>query len=114
MRFLMAKGSEILTGEQLRAARAMLKMEQAELAKLSGISIDTIKRLERVDGPLHVHARTLHNLRSAFEEEGVIFIRGSRSLPGVALRRDPPPVIRARHKRGRPRRDRNHSTSGPA
>ena len=35
-----------LTREQLRAARAMLKIEQSELAELSGVSVETIKRLE--------------------------------------------------------------------
>ena len=58
----------MITGEQLRAARAMLKMEQAELAELSGVSIDTIKRLERMDGPLNAPAMTCIASRSALKE----------------------------------------------
>ena len=37
-----------LTGEQIRAARALGRIEQAELAKRSGLSLETIKRLERL------------------------------------------------------------------
>jgi transcriptional regulator with XRE-family HTH domain len=90
----------MITGEQLRAARAMLKMEQGELAELSGVSIETIKRLERVDGPLNAQSMTLHNLQKILEAEGVIFLPENGNLPGLKLRRDPPPVIRTRRKRG--------------
>ena len=90
----------MITGEQLRAARAMLKMEQGELAELSGLSIDTIRRLERMDGPLNAHAMMLHGLQKRLEGEGVIFLRGKGNLPGLKLRRDPPPAIRTRKKRG--------------
>ena len=62
----------MITGEQLRAARAMLKMEQGELAELSGVSIETIKRLERLDGLLNAQAMTLHSLQKSLEGEGVI------------------------------------------
>lgn len=90
----------MLTGEQLRAARAMLKMEQAELAELSGVSVETIKRLERLDGPLSANSLTLASLQKALEGEGVLFIPENGNLPGVKLRRDPPPAIRTRRKRG--------------
>jgi transcriptional regulator with XRE-family HTH domain len=90
----------MMTGEQLRAARAMLKMEQGELAELSGVSIETIKRLERMDGPLNAQAMTLHGLQTILEGEGVIFLPENGNLPGIKLRRDPPPAIRTRRKRG--------------
>ena len=90
----------MLTGEQLRAARAMLKMEQGELAELSGVSIETIKRLERMDGRLKAYAETLHSLQETLEGEGVIFLPENGGLPGLKLRRDPPPAIRIRKKRG--------------
>jgi transcriptional regulator with XRE-family HTH domain len=90
----------MLTGEQLRAARAMLKMEQGELAELSEVSTETIKRLERMDGPLNAQAMTLNSLQKTLEGEGVIFLPENGNLPGVKLRRDPPPVIRTRKKRG--------------
>ncbi len=90
----------MITGEQLRAARAMLKMEQGELAELSGVSVETIKRLERMDGHLNAQAMTLHSLQKTLEGEGVIFLPENGGLPGLKLRRDPPPAIRTRKKRG--------------
>lgn len=38
--------------EQLRAARALLRTEQADLAECSGVSVATIKRFEAMDGPI--------------------------------------------------------------
>lgn len=92
----------MLTGEQLRAARAMLKMEQGELAELSGVSVETIKRLERLDGPLSANSMTLVGLQQALEGEGAIFLPENGGLPGVRLRRDPPANIRTRKRRGEP------------
>jgi len=89
-----------LTGEQLRGARAMLKIEQGELANLSGVSVDTIKRLERVNGPLRANARTVDGLQRALEGEGALFMPENGGLPGVRLRRDPPARIRTRKMRG--------------
>ncbi|TXN52361.1 helix-turn-helix transcriptional regulator [Methylobacterium sp. WL2] len=90
----------MLTGEQLRAARAMLKMEQGELAEMSGVSAETIKRLERLDGPLSANSMTLDGLQKALEREGVMFLPENGGLPGVRLRRDPPANIRTRKRRG--------------
>jgi transcriptional regulator with XRE-family HTH domain len=90
----------MMTAEQLRAARAMLKMEQRELAEMSGVSIDTIKRLERMDGPLSAQTTTVDAIQRVLLKEGVIFLPENGDLPGVKLRRDPPPAIRARRKRG--------------
>ena len=89
-----------MTGEQLRAARAMLKIEQAELAQLSGVSLETIKRLERMNGFLSANTKTLASLERALEQEGAVFIPENGGLSGVRLRRDPPPKIRTRRRRG--------------
>jgi hypothetical protein len=48
----------------------MLKMEQMESAEPFGASIDTIKRLKRMNGHLHAYATTLHSLQCALEGEG--------------------------------------------
>jgi len=37
----------MLTSEQIRAARAMLRMEQRQLAEAAGVSLETIKRIAR-------------------------------------------------------------------
>lgn len=90
----------MLTGEQLRAARAMLKLEQGELAELSSVSVETIKRLERMDGPISANSMTLDGLQKALEREGAVFLPENGGLPGVRLRRDPPANIRTRKRRG--------------
>jgi transcriptional regulator with XRE-family HTH domain len=92
----------MITGEQLRAARAILKLEQSELAGIAGVSTETIKRLERLDGALAANARTLAKLKSALEQEGIVFLSDNGGLPGVRPRRDPPPRIRARKRKGGP------------
>ena len=91
----------MLTGEQLRAGRAILKLEQTELAELSGVSLDTIKRLERMEGALAANTRTLLKLQATLEKEGVVFLPDDGDLPGVRPRRDPPPNIRKRKQKGR-------------
>jgi DNA-binding XRE family transcriptional regulator len=42
----------IITGEQFRAARAMARIEQTDLARQAKVSVETIKRLERTEGPV--------------------------------------------------------------
>ncbi|WP_120632196.1 helix-turn-helix domain-containing protein [Ruegeria sp. EL01] len=88
------------TGEQLRAARAALKMDQPELASLSGVSVDTIKRLERMQGILQAQMATIKALHDVFVSEGVVFIPENGNAAGVALRKDPAPNIRTRKARG--------------
>ena len=84
----------------MRAARAMLKLEQGELADLSGVSVETIKRVERIDGPVSANSMTLDGLQKALEREGAVFLPENGGLPGVRLRRDPPANIRTRKRRG--------------
>jgi transcriptional regulator with XRE-family HTH domain len=88
------------TGEQLRAARAALKMDQSELAELSGVSVDTIKRLERMEGQLSANTKTIAALRYVLTSAGVVFTPENGVAAGVALRKEPPAEIRARKARG--------------
>jgi transcriptional regulator with XRE-family HTH domain len=75
----------MLTGEQIRGARAMLRIERRELAERAGVSFETIKRLERISGPISATTGTVEGIRRAFEVAGVEFTNGDR--PGVRLRR---------------------------
>src|SRR4051794_29775287 len=74
----------LVTGEQLRAARAMLRMEQETLAETAGVSVATIRRMERFDGPISARTGTLRQLQRALEAAGVEFIDDGR--PGVRVR----------------------------
>jgi predicted transcriptional regulator len=76
----------LLTSEQIRAARALLRWEQKDLASASGVSLPSIKRLEAKPGPMNAHGPTLAALSRAIEEAGVQFIPGNGGGPGVRLR----------------------------
>lgn len=62
-----------LTGEMLRAARALARADQSRIAELAGVSVETIKRLERIHGPVNASPATLAYLRKTFEGLGVTF-----------------------------------------
>jgi len=80
----------LLTSEQIRAARMLLRWEQKDLAERASVSLPSIKRLETIPGPLKAHAGTINALRMAFEEAGIIFIAGGDYTgvggPGIRLR----------------------------
>jgi transcriptional regulator with XRE-family HTH domain len=63
---------DALTPEQCRAARAVLDMQQRELAAKSKVSKKTIADFER--GLRSPYVRTLEDLRRTFEAEGVVFV----------------------------------------
>ncbi|MFN3687576.1 helix-turn-helix domain-containing protein [Salinarimonas sp.] len=76
-----------ITAEQVRAARALLRWEQKDLADKSGVSHPTVVRLERDPGPLKGYARTVAAIREAFEREGVVFLmKGDGGGEGVRRR----------------------------
>jgi transcriptional regulator with XRE-family HTH domain len=77
----------MFTAEQIRAARAMLRIEQRELARRAGVSLETVKRIERSRGPVSTLAATAEALRGALEQAGVIFIAEDSEGPGVRLRK---------------------------
>lgn len=77
------------TAEQIRAARALLRMSAAELGRRAGVAASTIARCEAGDGiPQKVTVSTLEKIQRALEAAGVEFIAGGNG-PGVRLRRRP-------------------------
>jgi transcriptional regulator with XRE-family HTH domain len=75
----------LLSGEQLRAARAIARIEQIDLAKRCGLSVETIKRLERIRGPVDANVRTLRTIEEAFSQLGVVFGSADGGGSGVWL-----------------------------
>lgn len=76
----------MLTAEQVRAARALLRMEQKELAERAGVSLPSIKRLEQMEGTLTAtRVSTIEAIRAALEKAGVRFIPENGGGAGVRL-----------------------------
>jgi transcriptional regulator with XRE-family HTH domain len=90
-----------VTSELLRAARALLRWQQRDLAAASAVSLATVKRLEAMGGVLIAHASTVTALRRALEAAGIEFTNGHQ--PGVRLRRkaQEPPRKRNFPKKGK-------------
>ena len=74
----------MITGRQLRAARVLLGIEQIELAKLAGVAIGTIRRMESFDGEIGSRTGTLSLVTRAMEKAGVEFLNDGQ--PGVRMR----------------------------
>lgn len=74
-----------LTSEQLRAARALLRWEQKDVAEASKVSLPSIKRLEGRPGVLGAQDRTVDAIRAALEAAGVEFIPENGGGAGVRL-----------------------------
>jgi transcriptional regulator with XRE-family HTH domain len=80
----------MLTAEQVRAARALLRWDQSVLADRAGVSVETIKRLERMDGPLlETRSSTLAAIEQALMAAGVVFIAENGDGPGARLKKRP-------------------------
>ncbi len=77
----------MISSEQVRAARALLRWEQRDLAEASLVSLPSIKRLESKPGPLAAQERTIVAIQRALEAAGVIFVPENGEGPGVRLRK---------------------------
>lgn len=85
----------MITAAQLRAARALLGIDQKKLAELSGVSLPTIQRMEASDGNVRGVIETLTKVVEALNEAGVELLgenaRSEGGGRGVRLRRPGPP-----------------------
>jgi transcriptional regulator with XRE-family HTH domain len=73
-----------ISAAQLRAARTLLRVDQAVLAERSGVSVPTIKRMEAGDGPVRGTYENVAAVIHALESAGAEFTNGMQ--PGVRLR----------------------------
>ena len=76
----------MIIGEQIRAARAMLKWTADDLAKKSDIGVATIRRLEVMNGIPSGQTRILESIQKTLEQGGVEFIGIPDHQPGVRLK----------------------------
>lgn len=70
----------MITGPQIRAARALLGIDQKDLAKLSGLSTPTIQRMEACDGSVRAVVDSLEKVMTALAKAGVeLIVEGAPS-----------------------------------
>ncbi len=75
----------MLTGFQIRAARAGLNITAKDLAERSGVSVPTIQRFESVDGVPPSRSSKLLDVRAALEGAGIEFIGTPEDRPGIRM-----------------------------
>ncbi len=73
----------MITAGQIRAARALLGMDQRALAAAAALSLPTIQRMEASEGVIRGHVDLLMKLIGALEAAGLELIgEGARSHGG--------------------------------
>ena len=73
----------MMTSDQIRAARALVRWSVRELAEKADLSLPTIQRLEAAEGIPSTSVKTLMSIKAALEKAGVEFTDGD--TPGVRL-----------------------------
>ena len=87
----------MISSGQIRAARALLGIDQKELARLSGLSLPTIQRMEASKGQVRGVVDSLVKVVTALEAAGIELIGEGAASPsggrGVRLKtgEGPPP-----------------------
>jgi len=76
----------LITSGQIKAARALLGLTVADLAKLSGIGFTTMVRMESADGIPAGNVKTLTAVKTAIEKAGIEFIGTPENGAGVRWR----------------------------
>lgn len=70
----------MITGAQMKAARALLGLDQKDLAHRAGVSLPTIQRMEASDGSVRAVVDSLEKVMTALNAAGVELIGpGARS-----------------------------------
>lgn len=77
----------MVTGIQIRAARAALGWSAQRLAEEASVGFRTVARLEDVDGVPPSRASTLLQVQKALEAAGIEFVGTPEDGPGIRLRR---------------------------
>jgi transcriptional regulator with XRE-family HTH domain len=72
----------MITASQLRAARALLGIDQRELAASAGLSLPTIQRMEASDGVIRGNVDSLMKLVAALDAAGIELISDNATSSG--------------------------------
>ncbi|NLA67588.1 MAG: helix-turn-helix domain-containing protein [Gammaproteobacteria bacterium] len=71
----------MITSSQMRAARALLGIDQRTLARLAGVSVPTIQRMEASAGNVRGVVGSLTRVVDALEAAGVELIGDNAASP---------------------------------
>jgi predicted transcriptional regulator len=77
----------MISGAQIRAARALLGMSATELSKLAGVGWSTVQRFESSNEIPVNRGGTLARIQETLESRGIVFLGDPKNSPGVRLRR---------------------------
>ena len=83
----------MITGRQVRAARALLNWKQEMLAEKALVALTALKRLES-ERQLQVHEGTRDQVRRVLEGAGILFMESDRGR-GVMLLHEAAPASSA-------------------
>lgn len=72
----------MITAAQMRAARALLGIDQRQLAEMAGVSLPTIQRMEASEGNVRGVIDTLTKVVEAFDAAGIELIRDNAPSTG--------------------------------
>ena len=86
-------GHVALTAAQMRAARAMLGIDQRQLAEMAGVSLPTIQRMESSAGTVRGMIESLTRVVEALDRAGIVLIgdNATSSEGGRGIRLKAPP-----------------------
>ena len=77
----------MISGAQIRAARALLGISATELAERADVDWSTVQRFEGTEGVPKSRSGTLQRIKDALENAGITFVGDPVTSPGVRLRR---------------------------
>jgi DNA-binding transcriptional regulator YiaG len=77
-------GTPMLTGAQIRAARAILRWSSHRLSIESGLAWGTIQNAEKTDGLPNMQAKNLLAVKTTLERAGIEFTNGDE--PGLKMK----------------------------
>jgi len=76
----------LITSEQIRAGRALIKWSADDLAEAAGVGVATVRRFESVAGVPSGQMRVIELIKNSLQDAGVEFVGTPDDRPGVRLK----------------------------
>jgi transcriptional regulator with XRE-family HTH domain len=80
---MMVVGGMLLTGAQIRMARAFLQWSISDLAKTARVGISTVQRIEQADGAPDARGSNIQAVHDALIAAGIMFLPDDGNGVGV-------------------------------